>query len=128
MCLFVNCLFFFFFFFSSRRRHTRFDCDWSSDVCSSDLVLRVGADPSYLYVALAGRPSFDSARYVVGIDTYRRDRGQFRLPGVAGATGAGGSAVAGGLDDTRAGRLMVAPGGNPFLGAQRGMGATRPER
>src|SRR2546430_10013739 len=23
-------------FFSSRRRHTRFDCDWSSDVCSSD--------------------------------------------------------------------------------------------
>src|SRR6266853_485491 len=28
----------FFFFFSSRRRHTRFDCDWSSDVCSSDLV------------------------------------------------------------------------------------------
>src|SRR5256886_12223701 len=27
-----------FFFFSSRRRHTRFDCDWSSDVCSSDLM------------------------------------------------------------------------------------------
>src|SRR2546430_4699514 len=25
------------FFFSSRRRHTIFDCDWSSDVCSSDL-------------------------------------------------------------------------------------------
>src|SRR5256886_12913751 len=29
-----------FFFFSSRRRHTRFDCDWSSDVCSSDLADR----------------------------------------------------------------------------------------
>src|SRR5205085_8908339 len=28
---------YFIFFFSSRRRHTRFDCDWSSDVCSSDL-------------------------------------------------------------------------------------------
>src|SRR5260370_23524774 len=27
------------FFFSSRRRHTRFKCDWSSDVCSSDLAL-----------------------------------------------------------------------------------------
>src|SRR5260370_12916516 len=27
----------YFFFFSSRRRHTRFKCDWSSDVCSSDL-------------------------------------------------------------------------------------------
>src|SRR3989338_4552079 len=24
-------------FFSSRRRHTRWNCDWSSDVCSSDL-------------------------------------------------------------------------------------------
>src|SRR5689334_24174729 len=26
------------FFFSSRRRHTRWNCDWSSDVCSSDLL------------------------------------------------------------------------------------------
>src|SRR6266571_5520091 len=26
------------FFFSSRRRHTRLTCDWSSDVCSSDLL------------------------------------------------------------------------------------------
>src|SRR2546430_5900525 len=35
-----------FFFFSSRRRHTRFDCDWSSDVCSSDLIdLLVRLDP-----------------------------------------------------------------------------------
>src|SRR6266481_3391741 len=31
-----------FFFFSSRRRHTRWNCDWSSDVCSSDLdVMRI---------------------------------------------------------------------------------------
>src|SRR6266446_9088534 len=29
---------FIFFFFSSRRRHTRLQGDWSSDVCSSDLV------------------------------------------------------------------------------------------
>src|SRR5438132_2556508 len=28
----------YFFFFSSRRRHTRSLCDWSSDVCSSDLT------------------------------------------------------------------------------------------
>src|SRR5256886_2128406 len=34
-----------FFFFSSRRRHTRFDCDWSSDVCSSDLASYLVADP-----------------------------------------------------------------------------------
>src|SRR4051812_50027359 len=41
------------FFFSSRRRHTRLTCDWSSDVCSSDLrparvsgvaLIAVGAD------------------------------------------------------------------------------------
>src|SRR2546426_3747458 len=31
---------FFFFFFSSRRRHTRLQGDWSSDVCSSDLLDR----------------------------------------------------------------------------------------
>src|SRR2546427_6856959 len=128
MCLFVNCLFFFFFFFSSRRRHTRFDCDWSSDVCSSDLVLRVGADPSYLYVALAGRPSFDSARYVVGIDTYRRDRGQFRLPGVPGPTGAVGSEFALVLNDTSDAQLMVAPWYNPFLGPRSGMGSTGLDR
>src|SRR6266542_6190754 len=30
-----------FFFFSSRRRHTRCYRDWSSDVCSSDLVARI---------------------------------------------------------------------------------------
>src|SRR5260370_19377659 len=30
-----------FFFFSSRRRHTRFKCDWSSDVCSSDLAQQI---------------------------------------------------------------------------------------
>src|SRR6266511_5170601 len=49
----VICVFFFFsryqlisffFFFSSRRRHTRFSRDWSSDVCSSDL-LRPGEPP-----------------------------------------------------------------------------------
>src|SRR6266498_5188288 len=33
---------FFLFFFSSRRRHTRCGRDWSSDVCSSDLVFEPG--------------------------------------------------------------------------------------
>src|SRR5690242_21845717 len=32
-----------FFFFSSRRRHTRLTCDWSSDVCSSDLAVLLDA-------------------------------------------------------------------------------------
>src|SRR5690606_39489790 len=31
-----------FIFFSSRRRHTRFSRDWSSDVCSSDLLMGMG--------------------------------------------------------------------------------------
>src|SRR5438876_778337 len=35
----VYFFFFFFFFFSSRRRHTRWTGDWSSDVCSSDLLV-----------------------------------------------------------------------------------------
>src|SRR5690606_40539640 len=35
---FISWFFLLFFFFSSRRRHTRFSRDWSSDVCSSDLV------------------------------------------------------------------------------------------
>src|SRR5690606_39798972 len=30
--------------FSSRRRHTRFSRDWSSDVCSSDLVLHLSVN------------------------------------------------------------------------------------
>src|SRR5437588_236279 len=36
--MFHGSIFRFNFFFSSRRRHTRSLCDWSSDVCSSDLV------------------------------------------------------------------------------------------
>src|SRR6266566_6704081 len=35
----------FFFFFSSRRRHTRLQGDWSSDVCSSDLLARLAVAP-----------------------------------------------------------------------------------
>src|SRR2546430_9027323 len=51
-----------YFFFSSRRRHTRFDCDWSSDVCSSDLsptasptAPRGGAAGSAPHLARPGR-------------------------------------------------------------------------
>ena len=37
-----------FFFFSSRRRHTRSLCDWSSDVCSSDLF-SLRQRPHFIY-------------------------------------------------------------------------------
>src|SRR5204863_4502761 len=55
--LYIIGIFFFFFFFSSRRRHTRSLRDWSSDVCSSDLVQFCGhesvelARPSSLRLA-----------------------------------------------------------------------------
>src|SRR5437762_4614839 len=40
---YLEVFFFLFFFFSSRRRHTRYIGDWSSDVCSSDLILCITA-------------------------------------------------------------------------------------
>src|SRR6266567_6439202 len=58
-------VFIFVFFFSSRRRHTRFDCDWSSDVCSSDLIdaLIAAVDPrDTASVAAAG----ERARALIG--------------------------------------------------------------
>src|SRR5206468_7976004 len=59
----VMLLLFFFFFFSSRRRHTRSDRDWSSDVCSSDLVVVVR-------VELAGE---DLGQQRVSAHHHRRD-------------------------------------------------------
>src|SRR2546429_1387105 len=49
MLMMLYCLYCFFFFFSSRRRHTRCSRDWSSDVCSSDLLAGmygIGVDPN----------------------------------------------------------------------------------
>src|SRR5205809_5250762 len=54
--LFCIFLFFFCFFFSSRRRHTRCSRDWSSDLCSSDLVGDGGG----------GAPGFWSDVYMSG--------------------------------------------------------------
>src|SRR5689334_24046818 len=56
--------FVFFFFFSSRRRHTRWNCDWSSDVCSSDL-------PDWTGDGLAARGHAHSARRVAEYRNYR---------------------------------------------------------
>src|SRR6266702_6005993 len=51
----------FFFFFSSRRRHTRWPRDWSSDVCSSDLGIRIGGRLAHR--ARAVLPAADRAGY-----------------------------------------------------------------
>src|SRR5690606_17695102 len=74
-------LFLFSFFFSSRRRHTRFSRDWSSDVCSSDLLnlvrnfIRTGldrADPN-------DRPTIDEAvahvEHIADLHGHRRGVG-----------------------------------------------------
>ena len=87
------------------------------------LTLRAGADPSYLYLALAGGPKLDAARYVIGIDTYRRDMGEVRLPGVD-RPGTIGFEFALVLNDTSDAQLLVAPWYNPYLGPRKGMGPT----
>src|SRR5690606_11323241 len=56
----------YYFFFSSRRRHTRFSRDWSSDVCSSDLVAIKGK-------ALAAR-GFNHVPPLNNRELFRRDR------------------------------------------------------
>src|SRR4051812_49823097 len=45
----------FVFFFSSRRRHTRLTCDWSSDVCSSDLSPAPAQSAGVSHAATAAR-------------------------------------------------------------------------
>src|SRR5690554_4726658 len=50
-----------FFFFSSRRRHTRCGRDWSSDVCSSDLLALVAALGGF--AAAQGTPKYGGIWY-----------------------------------------------------------------
>src|SRR5947209_12065067 len=56
MMLYLLLFFLFFFFFSSRRRHTRYWRDWSSDVCSSDLLAGVDIQSSLTTPANATGP------------------------------------------------------------------------
>src|SRR5438034_980485 len=58
--------YFVFFFFSSRRRHTRSLCDWSSDVCSSDLATLRGVEVRRFGKVVA---TFDLYDYLLRGDT-----------------------------------------------------------
>src|SRR5437763_3623511 len=71
----ANLMHFFSFFFSSRRRHTRYIGDWSSDVCSSDLITFLVA--THLATAIVLLIFFwrDWARIVKGLGRSLRDRG-----------------------------------------------------
>src|SRR5438270_9696712 len=69
----LKCVCHYCFFFSSRRRHTRFDCDWSSDVCSSDLC--VSASRSWLCRFLGGKTQIGGAQsQLLLADTQARER------------------------------------------------------
>src|SRR5256886_10156473 len=58
--LLIDCVVF---FFSSRRRHTRFDCDWSSDVCSSDLAYYWLVEPGTSTTSLVEAQVYPSLRW-----------------------------------------------------------------
>src|SRR5438034_11423010 len=61
------------FFFSSRRRHTRSLCDWSSDVCSSDLRQRVRHEFLYQRRVAPGTPRRVPAWLCAGRSEERRE-------------------------------------------------------
>src|SRR5690625_5581378 len=65
------------FFFSSRRRHTRWPRDWSSDVCSSDLLTGAHGSLTELSALVAGAaPGASSARAAADValhDAWARD-------------------------------------------------------
>src|SRR2546422_7269631 len=70
------------FFFSSRRRHTRCSRDWSSDVCSSDLVW---VTANFKETQLAKMRPGQKAE--VKVDTYGKTF-TGRVDSIAGTTGA----------------------------------------
>src|SRR5215475_207403 len=69
------------FFFSSRRRHTRFSRDWSSDVCSSDLLVVLGPEHAAT-IAGDGLSRADVQRFVY--ENARQPLGLMRLGGMYG--------------------------------------------
>src|SRR5256886_4251928 len=86
------------FFFSSRRRHTRFDCDWSSDVCSSDLSIKATVLVEHILAAFEMEEILYELRehsgglnagrwdYIYSLIKTFRDRPEFVLPDRAQVT------------------------------------------
>src|SRR3989454_9970017 len=107
----------FFFFFSSRRRHTRLQGDWSSDVCSSDLLLQqalLGLPPEQREVFVlreqAGVPFREIAEMVGVNENTVKSRMRYALEGLRKALAAAGGSGEGAPDQ---------PGGGGRLGGGR---------
>jgi hypothetical protein len=84
--------------------------------------LHAGTDASYLYLALESPLTIDSVRWTVGIDTGRRDSGQFAFPDRTGSPT--GLEFALELRDTADAQLLVTSNYNPYLGPRVGMRST----
>src|SRR5258706_13669933 len=72
-----------FFFFSSRRRHTRLVSDWSSDVCSSDLVtvtVDIGATVTRVTVVHEGQTVYTRDQKIGGAGLSQDIARQFDMP------------------------------------------------
>src|SRR5690625_7742464 len=79
------------FFFSSRRRHTRWPRDWSSDVCSSDLIRNLAnatlerrGDTQALQCRVRQVPNLGFLACLVGPDADAGDRSEERRVGEEG--------------------------------------------
>src|SRR5207253_10208130 len=99
MCCFFQ---FFFFFFSSRRRHTRWPRDWSSDVCSSDLVstVRLGfVEPQAFRAALGEKRILSAYLFTGDQDLLKAQAVEALRRAVAGERGSVRSFVGGGVDE-----------------------------
>src|SRR5689334_24308921 len=69
------------FFFSSRRRHTSWNCDWSSDVCSSDLsaelpAVMVALDASFVLRSRSGERKVKAADFFTGLFVTALEKGE----------------------------------------------------
>src|SRR5690606_39703288 len=54
--------------FSSRRRHTRFSRDWSSDVCSSDLITLDAIASGFHFITAAIRVITTDVQFAGAVD------------------------------------------------------------
>src|SRR5256886_15098288 len=64
------------FFFSSRRRHTIFDCDWSPDVCSSDLIEIITCAATHGYLPLLSRDESIHLQLRTAVESHQRHFGR----------------------------------------------------